>query len=215
MKDIYSDKLEIEKEKKEIEKNLSQVELLRKNLDNKKLKKEEEKIENAKREAKEILLDAKEQASKALKEIESTKNVKELNFIRNNLNKQINDINVDTLDLSVLLKLNNQYETNNNIKNNKNTNGKVYIKNNKANSISPEINLIGETVSSAIEILDKYLDSCKMANLSQVRVVHGKGTGKLREGIHKYLKSSKYVKSFNIAGYGEGDFGVTIVNLKY
>ena len=53
-----------------------------------------------------------------------------------------------------------------------------------------------------------------MANLKQVRVVHGKGTGKLRQGIHAYLKKSKYVDSFNIAGYGEGDYGVTIVNLK-
>ena len=109
-----------------------------------------------------------------------------------------------------MLKLNNNYKNDSNISNK----GKVCVKNNKANSISPEINLIGETVSSAIEVLDKYLDSCKMANLSQIRVVHGKGTGKLREGIHKYLKSSKYVKSFNIAGYGEGDFGVTIVNIK-
>ena len=53
-----------------------------------------------------------------------------------------------------------------------------------------------------------------MAHLHQVRVVHGKGTGKLREGIHKYLKKSKYVDSFRIGSYGEGDYGVTIVNLK-
>ena len=53
-----------------------------------------------------------------------------------------------------------------------------------------------------------------MAHLHEVRVVHGKGSGKLRQGIHQYLKKSKYVKSFNIAGYGEGDYGVTIVHLK-
>ena len=212
MKDIYNDRLEIEKDKLEIKKNLSQVELLRKNLEaenNDKLIKEKQKIEDAKREAKEILLDAKRKASDAIKEIEKVKSAKDINSIRNDLNNSINDISVDTLDLSVLLKLNNKYDS----KNTQNK-GKVYIKNDKATSISPEINLIGETVDVAIDALDKYLDSCKMAGLSQVRVVHGKGTGKLRDGIHKYLKSSKYVKSFNIANYGEGDFGVTIVNLK-
>ena len=53
-----------------------------------------------------------------------------------------------------------------------------------------------------------------MAHLHTVRIVHGKGTGKLRDGIHSYLKKSKYVDSFHIAGFGEGDYGVTIVQLK-
>ena len=53
-----------------------------------------------------------------------------------------------------------------------------------------------------------------MAHLKQIRVIHGKGTGKLREGIHQYLKNSKYVNSFRIASFGEGDYGVTIVELK-
>ena len=213
MKDIYNDRLEIEKEKIEAQKNLSQIELLRKSLEtesNEKLKKEQQKIEDAKREAKEILLDAKKQASEAIKSLEHVNDVKKANSIRNNLNTKINDIEVNGIDLSVLLKLNNQYD--NHIEN-KNS-GKVHIKNNKSQSASTEINLIGETVATAVEELDKYLDNCKMANLNQVRVVHGKGTGKLREGIHNYLKRSKYVDSFHIAGYGEGDYGVTIVNLK-
>ena len=182
MKDIYNDRLEIEKEKIEAQKNLSQIELLRKSLEtesNEKLKKEQQKIEDAKREAKEILLDAKKQASDAIKSLEHVNDVKKANSIRNNLNTKIND-----------------------------------IENNKSQSASTEINLIGETVATAVEELDKYLDNCKMAGLHQVRVVHGKGTGKLREGIHNYLKRSKYVDSFHIAGYGEGDYGVTIVNLK-
>ncbi len=214
MREIYDDKIEIEKDKEEIKKNLTQVELLRKSLEtenNEKLIKEKQKIEDAKREAKEILLDAKKLASESIKELEHSSNVKSANQIRNKLNDSINKIGSDSLDLSVLLNLNNQY---NNSLPAENKSGKVYVKNTKSESISSEINLLGETVASAIEILDKYLDNCKMAHLKQVRVVHGKGTGKLREGIHNYLKKSKYVESFNIAGFGEGDFGVTIVNLK-
>ena len=213
MKDIYNDRLEIEKEKIETQKNLSQIELLRKSLEaenNEKLIKEQQKVEDAKREAKEILLDAKKQASEVIRSLEHVNDVKKANSIRNELNTKINDIDVNGIDLSVLLKLNNQYES---APPNKKS-GKVHIKNNKVQSASTEINLIGETVAVAVEELDKYLDNCKMANLHQVRVVHGKGTGKLREGIHNYLKRSKYVDSFHIAGFGEGDFGVTIVNLK-
>lgn len=225
MKEIYDDKLEIEKQKNEIEKNLSQVELLRKDLErqnNDKLKKEQEKIENAKREAKEILLDAKNKASMIIKELDNTHDIKKANAIRNDLNKSINEINENGLDLSVLLKLNNHYDKNKSSNvttssktvTNQNKTGQVHVDNLKSQTISTEINLIGETVDVAIEILDKYLDNCKMANLHQVRIVHGKGTGKLRQGIHSYLKKSKYVQDFHIAGYGEGDYGVTIVNLK-
>lgn len=114
------------------------------------------------------------------------------------------------MDFSNLLKLNNK-ETKSLDKNN---NSSVHIHNNKASTVSSEINLIGETVQDGCEILDKYLDNAKMANLKTVRVIHGKGSGKLREGIHKYLKNSKYVKDFHIASYGEGDYGVTIVELK-
>ena len=221
MKEIYDDKAEIEKDKIEMQKNLTQVELLRKTLEtqnNEKLIKEKEKIENAKREAKEILDDAKLVASTKIKELEQTQDVKKANIIRNDLNDSINKIDVEGLDLSELLTLNNKYNNKSKSVIDKKTSqkksGKVHINNTKSSSISTEINLIGETVDIAIEILDKYLDSCKMAHLKQVRVIHGKGTGKLRQGIHNYLKKSKYVSSFNIAGFGEGDYGVTIVNLK-
>ena len=64
------------------------------------------------------------------------------------------------------------------------------------------------------EFIDKYLDDCFMAKLSPVRIVHGKGTGALRNGIHKYLKTNKYVDSYRMGTFGEGEMGVTIVTLK-
>ena len=84
----------------------------------------------------------------------------------------------------------------------------------KSFSVSTEINLLGKTVDEAIAELDKYLDDAALAHLSPVRVVHGKGTGALRSGIHKYLKRQKHVKSFRLGEFGEGDEGVTIVELK-
>ena len=84
----------------------------------------------------------------------------------------------------------------------------------KAQNVSPEINLLGLTVDEAIPIVDKYLDDCYIAKLSPVRIVHGKGTGALCNGIHYYLKSNKFVDSFRLGTFGEGEMGVTIVNLK-
>lgn len=84
----------------------------------------------------------------------------------------------------------------------------------KSQSVSSEINLLGLTVDEAIPIVDKYLDDCYIAKLSPVRIVHGKGTGALRNGIHHYLKSNKIVDSFRLGTFGEGEMGVTIVNLK-
>ena len=85
----------------------------------------------------------------------------------------------------------------------------------KSQNVSPEINLLGLTVDEAIPIVDKYLDDCYMAKLSPVRIVHGKGTGALRNGIHHYLKTNKLVDSFRLGTFGEGEMGVTIVNLKF
>ena len=81
-------------------------------------------------------------------------------------------------------------------------------------SVSPEINLLGKTVDEAIAELDKYLDDAYLAHLTPVRIVHGKGTGALRQGIHNYLKRLKYVKSYRLGAFGEGDAGVTIVEFK-
>lgn len=83
----------------------------------------------------------------------------------------------------------------------------------KSLSVSPEINLLGKTVDEAVSELDKYLDDALLSHLNTVRVVHGKGTGALRKGIHEYLRRQKHVKSYHLAEFGEGDAGVTIVEL--
>lgn len=88
------------------------------------------------------------------------------------------------------------------------------VKMSKSFSISPEINLLGRTVDEALAELDKYLDDAYLAHLSTVRVVHGKGTGALRSAVQNHLKRVKYVKSFRLGEYGEGDAGVTIVTFK-
>ncbi|MDO5402531.1 MAG: endonuclease MutS2 [Eubacteriales bacterium] len=88
------------------------------------------------------------------------------------------------------------------------------IKMSKASYVSPEINLLGKTVDEAIAILDKYLDDAYISKLPQVRVVHGKGTGALRNGVTSYLRGVPYVKAFRLGQIGEGDAGVTIVDFK-
>ena len=88
------------------------------------------------------------------------------------------------------------------------------VKMSKSFSISPEINLLGKTVDEALAELDKYLDDAYLAHLSTVRVVHGKGTGALRSAVQSHLKRVKYVKSYRLGEYGEGDAGVTIVTFK-
>ena len=88
------------------------------------------------------------------------------------------------------------------------------IRMSKASSISAEIMLIGKTVDEAIVVLDKYLDDAYLSHLSTVRVVHGKGTGALRNAVHQHLRRVKYVSSFHLGEFGEGDSGVTIVEFK-
>lgn len=100
-------------------------------------------------------------------------------------------------------------------KNNKNTkkdysSKKDFIPKN----ISTEINVIGQNVDEACFAIDKYLDNCSLSHLETVRIVHGKGTGALRTGIHKYLKTHPHVKSFRVGTFGEGEMGVTIVEIK-
>ena len=84
----------------------------------------------------------------------------------------------------------------------------------KSASISPEVNLIGMTVDEAMPVLEKYLDDAYLAHLETVRVVHGRGTGALKNAVHQRLKKLKYVKDFRLGVFGEGDSGVTIVTFK-
>ena len=99
-----------------------------------------------------------------------------------------------------------------NVKVNKTGAGKIRMS--KSASISPEINLIGKTTDEAIALLDKYLDDAYLSHLSSVRIVHGKGTGALRNAVHTYLRRQKHIKSFHLGEYGEGDAGVTIAEFK-
>ena len=84
----------------------------------------------------------------------------------------------------------------------------------KSYHISAEINLLGKTVDEAISALDKYLDDAYLAHLPSVRIVHGKGTGALRNAVQQHLKRTKYVKSYRLGEFGEGDAGVTIAVFK-
>ena len=268
LKSIYDDKLKIEKEKEQIEKNLHQVELLKNNLqrDDSKIREQEKEIINkAKLEARQILLDAKDDATSMIskmKEIsESSSELKELNNMRNSLNNSIKNIslsgndelNVTPLDESEIVvgakvfvstlgqngivtsKISKSKEvqvqiglikTNISIKFlEKPKNLKDDLTSKPASSYSTrnasktktansEINVIGLTVDEAIPLVDKFLDDCFLAKLQTARIVHGKGTGKLRQGIHSFLKKNKRVKSYRIGTYGEGEMGVTVVEMK-
>lgn len=157
------------------------------------------------------------------------------NYLRNQLNSKLQDIEKvgdtsNTLNLEILKTLNSKdrmknnklsSNSNNDKKNmnsyNKNQYSNVsFIKNDqyKSKNISSEINVIGLNVDEAIFLIDKYLDDCAIAKLSPIRIVHGKGTGKLRQGIHAFLKTNSHVKSFRIGTFGEGEMGVTVVELK-
>ena len=268
LKSIYDDKLKIEKEKEQIEKNLHQVELLKNNLqrDDSKIREQEKEILNkAKLEARQILLDAKDDATSMIskmKEIsESSSELKELNNMRNSLNNSIKNISLsgnDELDVTpldekeitigakvfvstlgqngiILSKISKSKEvqvqiglikTNVSIKflekpkklkddlTSKPTSSYSTRNVSKTKTANSEINVIGLTVDEAIPLVDKFLDNCFLAKLQTARIVHGKGTGKLREGIHSFLKKNKRVKSFRIGTYGEGEMGVTVVELK-
>ena len=88
------------------------------------------------------------------------------------------------------------------------------IKMSKSATISTSLNIIGKTVDEAMPELDKYLDDAYLAHLNQVTIIHGRGTGKLRTAVHNKLKKSRYVKSYRLGTFGEGETGVTVVDFK-
>ena len=270
LKNIYDNKLHIENEKEEINKKLNQINLLKNSLENKTKeieKKKKQIIDTAKKEARKILLDAKEEASFAIKEINriqnlsSSSNIKDLNQIRNKLNLNIKSVDYTEdfnyaeknskksyfeiiPNIEVYISNLNQYGTvlsiskNSNdiqvqIGNNKLTINKQFLiptKNNnfkKASTtkihyttnlahknIATEINLLGTTVEEAIFSIDKFLDNATLQKINTVRIIHGKGTGSLKKGIHNFLKSDPRVKSYRLGSFGEGEMGVTIVEIK-
>lgn len=111
-----------------------------------------------------------------------------------------------SLPLSILTKTN-QTPT-------KTTNFQSGFKTNKAKFATTEINVLGTTVEEAIFLIDKFLDDASLSKLTTIRIVHGKGTGALRKGIHQFLKTHAHVQSYRLGTYGEGEMGVTVVELK-
>ena len=224
MKNIYDNKIKIEAEKEEINKNLAQAEALRKSLEKQQSRQKEKEdaiLEKAKTEAREIITNAKERANQVIRELNNVEkaNLAKANNLRNSLNDELKEISPSAsssgLNLEALKELNSKFSLkNSNIK--KSAHSSVtFAKGNtfKTQTISSEINVIGMNVDEATFVIDKYLDDCAIAKLSPVRIVHGKGTGKLREGIHKFLKTNPHVKSFRLGTFGEGEMGVTVVEL--
>lgn len=266
LKNIYDQKSKIEQEKVDIDTKLENISNLEKSLthDNEKLKAEELNIiNNAKIKARNILLDAKEEANDIIKEMtsisKSSNNLKNADLLRSKLNKDIKNINItkvdknfseNSLDISEavpktevfikslgkngtiisypsksnevqvqvgILKMNiaiSDLEKISKPSSNSKPLQSTYSNITKTRNISSEINVIGMNVEDANFVIDQFLDDASMSKLKTIRIVHGKGTGKLREGIHRFLKKNTHVKSFRIGTYGEGEMGVTVVELK-
>ena len=262
LKNIYDDKQLIEKEKEKILAESEEIHILKEKLQNETIQKEKQEkeiINNAKVKARNILLEAKEDANEMIKELSNIKDSKEINSLRNSLNKKIKDIQLEqnvsenisnTHSLSkeeikpgkevfvtslnqngiilsnvsrnnevqvqigsmkMNLKLN-LLQKPKNTDNSKNIHISSHIS--KSRNIKPEINVIGMNVEEANFVIDKFLDDCALAKLETVRIIHGKGTGKLKNGIHQFLKTNSHVKSFRLGTFGEGEMGVTVVTLK-
>jgi DNA mismatch repair protein MutS2 len=92
--------------------------------------------------------------------------------------------------------------------------GSGKVKMNKTSHISPEIDVRGKLVEEALTTIDKYIDDAYLSHLPQITIIHGKGTGALRQAIHQHLKKLKYVKSYRLGNFGEGESGVTVVELQ-
>ena len=263
LKNIYDNKSKLEEEKTQIESELQKVTELKTELEkqnNIKKAQEKEIINNAKIKARNILLEAKEEATEIIKEMSNTSNNKELEKSRNKLNEKIKNIKLvkssdeahlsnteNTIDVKDIIPNMKVYVTNLNkegivlshvsknnevqvqigsmkmsinirnlqkVKENSKTETNAYSHVPKARNVKTEINVIGMTVEEANFVIDKFLDDSVLANLETVRIVHGKGTGKLRKGIHEFLKTNPHVKSFRLGNFGEGEMGVTVVNLR-
>ena len=124
-----------------------------------------------------------------------------------------NEVNISIGNIKVNLNINTLSKPN---KNSTNVAKQFSTKQNlsKSKTISTELNIIGLNVEEAIPIVDKYLDDAYISSIASVRIVHGKGTGALRKGIHSFLKTHHHVADFRIGTFGEGEMGVTVVTLK-
>ena len=134
-------------------------------------------------------------------------------IVLSNPNKS-NEVQVQIGSMKMNVKTNNLSIIKSNKKENKQYSTKISGNNLKSKTATTEINVIGQNVEEAIFVIDKFLDDSALAHLQNVRIVHGKGTGKLRQGIHQYLKKHPHVESFRLGNFGEGEMGVTIVEIK-
>ena len=258
-------------EEREISKKMLQdAEKVKEQIENEKVKIDKQKneiINKAKEKARNLLLDAQDEANEIIKELTSIKNTTSKNVgkkaeeKRQQLKKSISDIQKDLLEptadivknpikkeeiylgmpvyipsLDQEATINTLPDKNENVmiqsgivklkipltqlEKSKNTSdtkqNKNYVSNKvgkKSMEISTEIKLLGMTVDEAIPTLEKYIDDAFLSNVGTVRVVHGKGTGALRKAVQEYLRKNPHVKSIRNGMFGEGDIGVTIVEL--
>ena len=264
LKSIYEDKTLLEKEKSKISQELETISDLRKSLEreNDTLKQQEEKlIHDAKVKARNILLEAKEDASQIIKKMNSSTTVQEIEKDRNVLNQKLKSLSspllthtsfsespltADTIKLHADVWVTNlgqkgvvvSHVSKSNevqvqigsmkmsvplkylqlISPTKETNSSHLAQSvpylSKTKVAKSEINVIGLNVEEAIFVVDKFLDDSILAKLQTIRIVHGKGTGKLRNGIHHFLKNHPHVAYFRLGTYGEGETGVTVIELK-
>ena len=264
LKNIYDDKQLIEKEKEKILAESEQIHRLKEKLQKENLEKEKQEkeiINHAKVKARNILLEAKEDANEIIRQLSDVKDSKEIHILRNSLNEKIKDIQLEptisgnTSPANSLSKEDikpgkevfiSSFNQNGIILSHVSRNNEVQvqigsmkthvkldvIQNSKSHNssssksmqtsshiaktrnIKPEINVIGMNVEEANFVIDKFLDDCALAKLETVRIIHGKGTGKLKNGIHQFLKNNSHVKSFRLGTFGEGEMGVTVVTLK-
>ena len=268
LKNIYDNKSKIEHEKTQISEELKKIETLKKSLerDNSKLLEQEKNLINdAKIKARNILLEAKEEANTIISNMNKITNEtsdlsnSKLNNLRNKLNNSIKNISLENTEPqsnisnsiskeeavpktnvfvttlgkngvivsnisksnevqvqigSMKMSINIKYLQKLPSSSASNSSTVSHISVSKTRNAKSEINIIGLNVDEATFVVDKFLDDCALAKLETVRIVHGKGTGKLRDGVHKFLKSNPHVKSFRLGTFGEGEMGVTVVTLK-
>lgn len=262
LKNIYDDKLLIEKEKEKMIQDSKTITLLKEKLqkeNTEKENKEREIINTAKIKARNILLEAKEDANEIIKALSNSTQSKEMHHLRNTLNQKIKNVQLDTGNsknvsnhsslskediqpgkdvfvtsfqqsgtvISNVSKANEVQVQIGSLKMSvsidalqaidelsQKTSATSSLKISKAKTMKTELNVIGMNVEEANFVIDKFLDDCSLAKLETVRIIHGKGTGKLRTGIHEFLKKNSHVKSFRLGNFGEGEMGVTVVTLK-
>ena len=269
LKNIYYDKLTLETEKEKILTESKEISMLKEKLQRQNEEKErqaKEIINTAKTKARNILLEAKEDANEMIQKLSNATESKEINALRNSLNTKIGNIKLENMSSETIdeskaidrdaikpgkevfvssvnqngtvlsniskndevqvqigsMKMNVKVDLLQNSEKSNNSKKASYSsvsspstsKNSKSKYIKPEINVIGMNVEEANFVIDKFLDDCSLSKLETVRIIHGKGTGKLKNGIHQFLKSNSHVKSFRLGTFGEGEMGVTVVTLK-